>query len=326
MMISRFHQLNDWAQKELDLANIVLIPMKGDASFRRYYRVIKQNQSFVLMDSKPDLENVYSYIAIGEEFKSKNIKVPAIYGADLERGFLLIEDFGDKTLLNELTALNVSNLYNKCMDTLLKISNCTEMSRWKLSYFNDEEISKELHGFNDWFLKGYAKRNVHKQILNEVFTLLIKAANQQPQVCIHRDYHSRNLMVLKDLSLGVLDYQDASIGPLTYDLVSLLRDCYVVWPNEKVLNWVSDFYLKVKENMNFKNFSLNQFIYWFDMMGLQRHMKAIFIFARKFLRDHSSVYLNDIPIALKYIIDISSEYKELTKFNQFISQVVLYNL
>lgn len=326
MMISRFHRLNDWAQKELDLANIVLTPMKGDASFRNYYRVVKQNQSFVLMDSKPDLENVYSYIAIGEEFKSKNIKVPTIYGADLERGFLLIEDFGDKTLFNELTELNVSNLYNKCTDTLLKIGKCTEMSRWKLSYFNDEEISKELQGFNDWFLKGYTKVNVNKRVLDEVFTLLIKVANQQPQICIHRDYHSRNLMVLKDLSLGILDYQDASIGPLTYDLVSLLRDCYVVWPNEKVLNWVSDFYLKVKENMNLKNFSLNQFIYWFDMMGLQRHMKAIFIFARKFLRDNSSVYLKDIPIALKYIIDVSSEYKELTKFNQLISQNVLSNL
>lgn len=326
-MNHRFDKLLSWVQKEFNYFNITLIPIPGDASFREYFRVKNNNNSFIVMDASLELENNISFVAIAQEFMKRRIKVPIIYSVNLSDGFLLMEDFGNRILLNELNKLTADHFYHKAMESLLKIANCKEVPNYHIPIFDSNEIKKELFGFETWFLEKYIQiDNFPLNVLNSTFNLLIESAEKQPQVCIHRDYHSRNLMVLNDDSIGVLDFQDASFGPLTYDLVSLLRDCYITWPRKKVINWALNFSRKLKEQKLLFKCSDEQFIKWFDLMGIQRHLKALFIFARKYLRDNSKLFLKYIPRTLNYILTISKYYKEFSFFNKKLNDVVLPKL
>jgi aminoglycoside/choline kinase family phosphotransferase len=193
-----------------------------------------------------------------------------------------------------------------------------KIPNWSLPQFCDDILMAELKNFYEWSVIKFAALTLNtseEKLLKNTFDFLQKNAETQPQVGAHRDYHSRNLMILADQSIGVIDFQDAVIGPVTYDLVSLLRDCYVNWPLERVQEWVKDYYEKFGDK---KAYSLEQFQRWFDLQGVQRHLKALFIFCRKYLRDHSTYYLGDIPRTLNYVREITKQYSELHEFHEFI--------
>lgn len=315
-MNERFLNLQQWLKHTLHLSDLQLQPLAGDASFRRYYRLqLSPQQTYMIMDAPPGVEDVKPFMAIAETFSALGVCVPQILAADVEQGFLVLSDFGDRLYLTELTAQNADQLYQTALHALIKIQRYQDRQPLSLPVFDAAFMMRELTFFEEWFLAKHVKETIPAKLLQQVYRLLIESAEQQPQLCVHRDYHSRNLMVLPDKQVGILDFQDAVWGPAVYDAVSLLRDCYIAWPRAQVEQWVMDFYQYSCEAGILKNAAPEQYLRWFDLMGVQRHLKAIFIFARKFHRDGSTHYLADIPRTLEYVLDVSSRYSELRDFH-----------
>ena len=228
---------------------------------------------------------------------------------------MLLSDFGDDLYQHTLNTENADELYSRSLEELLKIQSCSRISGWDLPRFDADFIGQELINFRRWFLEQHLQMRLTTQShkwLNQLFEMLIHSAVTQPQCCIHRDYHSRNLMALPE-GIGVLDFQDAAFGPVTYDLVSLLRDCYIVWPLQKVRQWALLFHERLIEK-GFLAVSEQVFLRWFDWMGVQRHLKAIFIFARKYHRDGVADYLPYIDNGLRYVMDVIQDYPEFKAF------------
>jgi aminoglycoside/choline kinase family phosphotransferase len=322
-MHNRHEHSQTWLNQQLnamghDQYTIAALP--GDASFRRYFRIEAPEQSFLFMDAPPELENSYDFSAISKTYRTNNIHTPIIFAEDLECGFLLIEDFGHQLLSKALTENSAEELYRRCYEILPHIQACQKIPGWDLPSFVEQLLDVELKNFHDWCLIQFAELKLsasEENLIQQTFAQLKASAAEQPQVGVHRDYHSRNLMVLPDGKIGVIDFQDAVIGPFTYDLVSLLRDCYIAWPIEKVHAWVKNYF---DTHVDHKQYSFEQYHRWFDWMGIQRHLKAIFIFCRKYLRDSSTSYLNDIPRTLNYVLTVSGQYSELKSFHDFIEQ------
>jgi len=298
-----------------------ITPLAQDASFRRYFRIKTKEKNLILVDAPPALENMESYVAITEAYRAAQIHTPQVFYQDLTLGFLLIEDFGDRLLSLVLNEQNAFELYRKCYAVLPRIQACQDIpSLGALPHFVDHLLMTELKNFHEWCLIKFAGLTLSVQeeyMLAELFSALQQVGEAQPQVGVHRDYHSRNLMLLPDDEIGVLDFQDAVIGPVTYDLVSLLRDCYVSWPKEQVEKNLKDYY----EHFNTCAISsFEQFFEWFDWQGLQRHLKAIFIFCRKYLRDGSAAYLNDIIRTMDYVAYVAAHYPALKEFRIFFEE------
>lgn len=312
--------LRAWLVNHFKTDAFSLTPIPGDASFRCYFRIQHKDQSFIAMDAPPPLEDVRPFIAIAKKFAAQQVQVPEILAAHLEEGFLLLTDFGDRLFLKELQLSNADQLYTAALTTLLQIQTCDPND---IPHFDRAFMQKELSAFQEWFLEKHLNVNLPASLLQHTFEYLIDSAEQQPQVCVHRDYHSRNLMCLNNGEVGVLDFQDAVLGPITYDAVSLLRDCYIDWPSKQVEAWADNF-----RQQACKQVSSAQFLQWFDLMGIQRHLKALFIFARKYIRDNDPNYLADIPRTLQYVIDVSERYPALREFRQVCvawGQKLLYN-
>ena len=305
-MDSRLLALQPWLINHFNTDNIQITPLQGDASFRRYFRVQHNDTRYIAMDAPPELEDIKPFIHVAREFGQLDIHVPHIFAENLEHGFLLLTDFGDSLYSQELQPHNADLLYTSALETLVRIQTC----QVAFPPFDAVFMQKELDNFQHWFLNRYL--NVQLPHLQKVFDFLIHAAVIQPQVCVHRDYHSRNLMCLPDNQVGVLDFQDAVRGPVTYDAVSLLRDCYINWPREQVEQWAEHF----RKTAGLNNVSPAEFLRWFDLMGIQRHLKALFIFARKYIRDSSHHYIPDIPRTLQYVLDVSEKYPELHDFRR----------
>lgn len=326
MLDQRLIALTQWTTKILSTTDFNIIPITGDASFRRYFRVQLFNQTFIAMDAPPEKENVLPFIAIASAFANLNIRVPHIHASDIQQGFMLLSDLGDDLYLNVLNPSNVDKLYNCALNTLERIQTCAiDIPNWPLPFFNAEHIHSELQLFPDWFLTKHLELTLTPEwqnLLVESFNVLIQSATKQPQVCIHRDYHSRNLLVLPDEDVGVLDFQDAMLGPITYDLVSLLRDCYIAWPIAQVEQWVFTFYENLKDNHSIKTASFEEFLRWFDLMGLQRHIKVLGIFARLSHRDNKHNHLSHTPRILDYVLTVCEKYPELKPLHQFFKTVV----
>lgn len=319
----RLQMLTQWVKSQVK-SDFTMHSIVGDASFRRYFRAISENQTFIAVDAPPDKETSYPFVAVGRSFAAIDVNVPQIFSFDLEQGFLLLSDFGDDLYQHQLNADNASHLYGKSLKELMKIQRCEKILDWTLPNFDRTFIFEELKNFRVWFLEQHLQLTLSESLekmLNTVFEKLIDSAVNQPQCCIHRDYHSRNLMVLPD-KVGVLDFQDAAWGPVTYDAVSLLRDCYITWPKKDVEQWALAFWHNIKETNAFTA-SDDLFLRWFDWMGIQRHLKAIFIFARKYHRDGVADYLQYIPNGLQYIVDVSQQYPELTTFYRWMCDEVL---
>jgi aminoglycoside/choline kinase family phosphotransferase len=312
----------DWLENDLLLIVNCCEPASSDASFRRYFRIKTSQGHFIVMDAPPVQENVEPFIKISNLLARSQVNVPTIFHQNLSEGFLLLEDFGTECFLDQLNANNATDLYQSALDSLFKLQTQTSPQNSDLPSYNEQLLKRELAIFDEWFLDKLLGIDLPEHIRNSIHAVLIASALEQPKICVHRDFHSRNLMVLNEDSPGVLDFQDAVIGPITYDLVSLLRDCYIAWPEQQVNLWMTGYFQRLC-HAGLIACSLAQFKCWFDLMGLQRHLKAIGIFSRLHLRDGKSNYLKDIPRTLNYVTTHAQAYPELSDFSDFLHNQVL---
>ena len=317
----RFQALIDWLENTLCLEVQHIEAASSDASFRRYFRVKHNQGQHVVMDAPPEREATEPFMRVAALFKTV-MHVPEIYSSNSQQGFLLLEDLGNTSLLGCLTAETVDGFYHEACANLFNLQTKLTRHHCQLPEYDAVLLTRELDIFNDWFLEKHCHLVLPFTIKNDLYQVLIDSALAQPQVCVHRDYHSRNLMVLADGSLAIIDFQDAVIGPICYDLVSLLRDCYIRWPSAKVAAWAENYYQQLL-SAKMLHVDFIEFKRWFDLMGLQRHLKAIGIFARLHLRDNKSNYLADIPRTLRYIFEVSALYPELETFNDFINKQLI---
>lgn len=322
-MQNRQNALNKWLNEIGYHSDYILSPLTGDASFRHYFRLLDSGLSRIVMDAPPDKEKLRPFVMIAKLLRQAGIMAPTVHAYDEVQGFALLDDFGDRLLLDELNPGNVDALYSKALSTLVNLQNCSAYSPYPLPLFDKAFMLKELDLFKTWFLDKYLqlKLNSHEEnIIEQSFQQLIKEIADQPQVFIHRDFHSRNIMLLKESEqLGIIDFQDAMLGPLTYDLVSLLKDCYIQWPRDQILNWVSLFH---QRSSIAQSLSLPALIRAFDFCGLQRHLKVLGIFSRLALRDNKPNYLKDLPLTLHYTMACLESYEELQPLYQFMQQRV----
>lgn len=308
----RLSALKTWLETLEQLGPFTIAPASDDASFRRYFRVSSEGgKSFIAMDAPPDKENLRPFLAVAEAFGRSGVHVPEILAKDLEQGFLLLSDLGQTQYLQVLSPETVERHYADALGALMSIQAC--VCGDELPPYDRELLHREMMLFPDWLLAKQLDLTLdasEQGVLNEIFELLIANALAQPQVAVHRDYHSRNLMVTSP-NPGVLDFQDAVHGPVTYDLVSLLKDCYIAWPRGQVKHWVQGYFELALQSGVVRPEHEDEFLRWFDLMGVQRHLKAAGIFARLNLRDAKPGYLKDIPRTLGYILELEGEYPEL---------------
>lgn len=302
-MFDRTEQIKNWlATLGCDLKSFEVA--SADASFRRYFRVNKDGVSCIAMDAPPEHESCVEFVSIAKLLCLNGINAPEIIAEDQINGFLLLSDLGNQSLLSQLDEHNVDAFYSDAMDVLLQMQ--LEMPSDQLNHYGNGLLEIELNLFIEWFLNqllGLELNQKQLQQWEQSKKLLMQSALEQPQVFVHRDYHSRNLMLDKQQVLGVIDFQDAVKGPITYDLVSLLRDCYVEWPISKVEKWVNEYHQHLIFN-NLTHSTAAQFLTWFNLMGVQRHLKVLGIFSRLKLRDGKNDYMKDLPLTFKYISQV----------------------
>ena len=309
-----------------------LQPVSGDASFRRYFRGKTATRSWILMDAPPEREAIKPFIDIAGHLAGAGVCVPSIHAIDAAQGFLCLEDFASTLLWAPLHEAGNDNdfgragaLYEQAMQQLVLIQGCNPIDAG-LPAYDEALLGREVALFSDWFCEGILQvtpSSDERSMLDDAYGYLIEMACAQPRVFVHRDYHSRNLMYRGALPPGVLDFQDAVWGPVTYDLVSLLRDCYIAWPAGQVLVWAEQYRLQAMAcGIEVQDDPL-AFRRDFDLMGIQRHLKAVGIFSRLWLRDGKSAYMKDIPRTLNYITTVAPAYPHLSAFTQWLQVVVL---
>lgn len=312
--------IEQWLQKHCALVNIQ--PLAGDASFRRYFRVQHTHGSYIAMDASAEKNSCVPFVAISRALRQLGLCTPDIIAQDLEAGFLLLTDFGDRLLLNELNLQNARQHYSRVLTALTTLQTCsTTIDGWTLKQFTAESMRNELNWFREWFLEKHLALSLSantRAMLDQAFDFLAQSAASQPQVFVHRDFHSANLMCLPQDQIGILDFQDAFIGPVTYDLVSLLRDCYISWPEKLVTDLMQEFFALLPA----PKISLAQFTEYFDLMGVQRHLKALMTFSRKYRRDQNANYLQHVPRTLQYVLTISEKYAPMKELNNFLTDQV----
>lgn len=329
MATTREQVLSEWVKQQLNDSELSIHPLAGDASFRRYARVLSQQQgqtkSYMLMDAPTDKEDSQPFVDIASYFASHGVRVPDIVAQDLTQGFILLEDFGD-TLLSQVLNIDTADAYyQQAIDQLLHLQSIATKDSLIPAY-DAQKLIAEMTLFDDWFVRQYLQIQLSQQeiqLLQNTYQLLADTALAQPQVVVHRDYHCRNLMVLKDdKHLGVIDFQDAVVGAYTYDLISILRDAYVQWPASKVQQWMQYFWQHLPaEQTNGK--TVDGFKREFDFMAAQRHLKVLGIFIRLNLRDGKTGYMKDLPLVLHYLLNEVQGYPELQAFSEFLQQRVL---
>jgi N-acetylmuramate 1-kinase len=314
--------LNLWLQNVTGQQTFEIKPASGDASFRQYFRVTFSDKSFIAMDAPPDKENNPQFVKVAKMFHAIGLHVPEILEKDLEQGFLLLSDMGNDQYLPKLNDQTVERLYGDALGALASLQALIPGDT-DLPPYNHELLIREMKLFSEWYLPK--EKNIdlsveQEKILFDGFQLLAEEALKQPVVCVHRDYHSRNLMICEGHNPGILDFQDAVMGPVTYDLVSLLKDCYISWPREKIEGWVKGFHDLAIQSGILQN-KEDEFLRWFDWMGVQRHFKATGIFARLKHRDGKNGYIKDIPRTMGYVIDVCQRYDELKPLHQLLQEV-----
>ena len=280
------------------------------------------------MDAPPDKGDMHSYVAIARRFHALGLNVPEVLEENHDLGFFLITDLGDQLYLRHLSDRTVERLYGDAMGALvvLQAGSFTQAAGKFLPDYDETLLQREMEIFREWYLGRHLGLKLaagQQAALDETFTLLARAALSQPRVWVHRDYHSRNLMVTDRNNPGILDFQDAVRGPVTYDLVSLLRDCYIAWPRERVEDWVKGYHELALQSGIPAGEDDAQFLRWFDLMGVQRHLKATGIFARLNHRDGKPGYLSDIPRTLGYVQEVSARYPELQPLNALLRELKL---
>ena len=318
MTDSRLNTLRSWlkalqANWQLDLNT--LTPASADASFRRYFRIESKKADFptlIIMDAPPQHEPLDAFIQVDLLLSEAGLNVPKILEQDPANGFLLLNDLGNKTYLTELNNESADHLYKDATHALVQMQLASKPN--VLPNYDEVLLQRELDLFPEWYLKKHLNiqlNDLQEVQLNKSFELIIENNLTQAKVYVHRDYHSRNLMVTEKNNPGVIDFQDAVYGPITYDAASLWRDAYIAWPEERVIDWVIKFWEEGrKAGLPMPN-DFGHFYRDFEWMGLQRHLKVLGIFARLFHRDGKDGYLKDIPLVLEYAIACANRYIEL---------------
>jgi len=312
----RLSRLTDWLAK-LEAPKTLpasLRPASSDASFRRYFRVdVEGGGTLIAMDAPPPQEDVRPFVHVAALFAATGVTVPAILASDIEQGFLLLSDLGSTTYLKQLSPDTAHKLYLDAIEALVQLQ--VHSAPGQLPEYDRELLHRELMLFPDWYLSKHRNASLddkQRSDLNAVFDALLANNLAQPQVFVHRDYHSRNLMVLQTGYPGILDFQDAVYGPITYDLVSLVRDAYIEWDEEMVLDWAVRYWEHARRAGLPIAPDIDMFYRDFEFMGLQRHLKVLGIFARLSHRDGKDAYLNDMPLVMQYVRKTAYRYKEFS--------------
>jgi len=326
----RIERLKHWLENELNFSEYTLKPASSDASFRRYFRVSHEGESWIVMDAPPEKEDSRPFIAVAELLLEAGLNVPAVIDADLGQGYLLLTDLGSRSYLEALDESTVERLYGDALGALAAIQ-ATRPEPGSLPPYDRRLLLAEQELFREWLAGRHLGINLtpaQSSLCDRVFGRLADNALAQPQVTVHRDYHSRNLMVTARNNPGILDFQDAVTGAVTYDLVSLLRDCYIAWPRARVEDWALGYQELALQSgiLRPEHEDPAQFLRWFDLMGMQRHLKAAGIFARLNHRDGKPGYLADIPRTLGYVTEVAARHDGFGEFGEFVQREVLERL
>ena len=321
---SRLAQLTRWVFDDLGFAGGRLAPASADASFRRYFRVTRGEDTYIVMDAPPDKEDLGPFSSMARLLLRIGVNVPAILATDSKRGFLLLSDLGVRQYLDELEVETADRLYADALGALSAMQTADGAMARDLPRYSHALLMREMDLMPEWFLGSHLRLQVsaaERSMLAGQFEILAQSALAQPAVFVHRDYHSRNLLVTETDNPGILDFQDAVWGPVTYDLASLLKDCYIAWPAPRVRDWA----LQYRERLLTRGFPFlgateSEFIRWFDLVGLQRHIKVLGIFARLFYRDGKQQYLRDLPRVLRYTREAAGAYAGTAQLADFIAR------
>src|SRR5688572_13984397 len=302
-------ELSRWLAARFPGKHLSLTPASEDASFRRYFRVaLEDGGSLIAMDAPPDKEDCRPFVQVAQLLRAAGINAPEVHAQDLAQGFLLLADLGTRSYLQELTAQNAAQLFSDATDALVKWQLASRPG--ELPPYDEALLRRELNLFPEWYVQKHLGRTVSQETLEAIFALLVKSALAQPAVYVHRDYMPRNLMVCEP-NPGVLDFQDAVFGPITYDPVCLVRDAFISWEEERVLDWSARYWEKAKRAKLPVDADFGEFWRAFEWMGLQRHLKVLGIFARLNYRDGKPKYLADTPRFVNYALSVSKRYREL---------------
>ena len=318
----RIDLLKDWLYKKLEI-DFSISTASSDASFRSYFRIKTLEDSFIVMDAPPQNESIESFLKIGKMLNSIEVNVPHIYQEDRALGFILMQDFGNNTYLDVLNDDNQQRLYDDSIKSLIHMQKFVKKD-FCPSYTN-KILFDEMVLFIEWYLRKHKKIELSNKEYEELITWIeevSKKVSSQEKFFVHRDYHSRNLMIQKSNNPGILDFQDALVGPITYDLVSLLKDAYIEWDEEIVLDHAVRYWEKAKSNNLITNLEFSTFYKDFECMGIQRHLKILGIFARLSIRDKKNQYLENIPLIEKYLMDATERYRDFHKIRNFLDKVI----
>lgn len=323
MSNDRFQALLGWVQPHFACEAGQVSNLSGDASHRQYYRVMNHEQSRVLVDSSPEHENNQAFLNVQHILYDAGLQVPELYAADVDNGFMLLEDFGDTLYANVLNENNADQLYRQALDELVRIQ-CIETEQEAIPQITAQDIIADLGLFDDWFLSQLLEADLDDEETNYLNLLYENIAAElllQPQVCVHHDYHSRNLFQLDDDSVGIIDFQDAFVGPVMYDVASLLRDCYVDWPTEKVDEWLQYYLQQALQAGVLVDVDFATLKRWFDWVSVARHLRVLGTFSRLHLRDNKSQYLDDVPRILNYLKQVTAQYPEFDELAIFLPEL-----
>lgn len=322
---SRLRLLREWVIEDLGFAQSRIEPASADASFRRYFRVFRGADTCIVMDAPPDKEDVGPFVSVARLLAGMGLNVPIILASDTRQGFLLLSDLGNDQYMDHLSAgREVERLYADAMQALARLQSEGRDAAQSLPPYDRALLTREMDLLPDWFLAKHLEldlKTAERDLLQRLSGTLSDAALEQPVTFVHRDYHSRNLLVTTERNPGILDFQDAVCGPLTYDLVSLLKDAYVAWPPQRVRQWALQFRERLIDAGLDAGASDAQFLRWFDLMGLQRHVKVLGIFARLYYRDGKSRYLWDLPRVFEYAQSAAASYAETAEFADFLAHL-----
>ena len=303
-LIALSQWINDtWPNARISVAS-------ADASFRRYFRIHYQGNTLIAMDAPPEKEDSTAFIEVTQRLLAAGVQAPKILKQSLEQGFLVLADLGSTPYLDQLNNTTADALYGDALTALIKIQ---QADTTDLPVYDTGLLQLEMRLMPEWFLKTYLGIDLNEaqqQLIQQCFDQIIAFIVEQPKVFVHRDYHSRNLMVTSTDNPGVIDYQDAVLGAITYDAVSLLRDCYIRWSPYKVEQWALSYRDQAVQAGLMTRVNNETFMRWFDLMGLQRHIKVLGIFARLYHRDGKKNYLNDLPLTLRYVMEIGKKHPE----------------
>ncbi len=323
----RLAALTRWVFDDLGFAGSHIAPASADASFRRYFRVTRGDDTFIVMDAPPDKEDVAPFLKVGSVLAGMGVNVPLMLARDVDNGFLFLTDLGTQQYLDEMKTdpASADRLYGDAMAALVVVQTADPDLSDDLPRYDEALLLREMELLPDWFLKKHLRiepSDAERRLLDESFAALSRSALSQPATFVHRDYHSRNLL-LAERNPGILDFQDAVWGPVTYDLVSLLKDAYIAWPRARVEAWVADYRRRLLTAGFDVDASETEFLAWFDLMGMQRHIKVLGIFARLFYRDGKAQYLRDLPRVLHYVREVCRRYEETADLAQFLERRVV---